>query len=247
MIFYIPGVNGLCKTQGTRQGGKLVSDNFNTDLIEVDNQNVDEQEKTIYQTALKFDEKTIVIGGDHSITFPIAKAFFENNKNENPGLIIFDAHADLMPPMKNPTHEEWLRATIEAGFPAENILLIGARNIDPEEIRYLKQKKIKTISVEEVKKNLGEVIKKIQDFSQDKLLYVSLDIDVFDSSVVSATGYPEKNGLTLEQGMSLLNKVSELNPQIFDLVEVNADKPGIDETVSLSVNILNNFLYPKKH
>jgi len=44
-----------------------------------------------------------------------------------------------MEPMKEPTHEEWLRKIIEDGFPVENILLIGARNLYKSEIEFLKE------------------------------------------------------------------------------------------------------------
>ena len=85
-----------------------------------------------------------------------------------------------MKPTRNPTHEEWLRALIEEGFPAQNILLIGARNIYPEERNFLKEKSIKTININSLLTNLEDATDFIMEFSQGKDLYVSLDIDFID-------------------------------------------------------------------
>ena len=70
------------------------------------------------------DFKVCFVGGDHSITYPLFKAFRE--KNAKPFLIVFDAHADCMPSMKEPTHEEFLRRIIEDGFDPAKVMKIIA-------------------------------------------------------------------------------------------------------------------------
>ena len=137
-IVKVPGINGLGKTNGCEKAGNLILADLNEiysnernvpidvkilDLEEIhlDNSNLVEASKLIYENALKTFKtkpKTIFIGGDHSISYPLTKAFFEDCKSSNkePCLIVFDAHPDCMKPMKEPTHEEWLRALIEDGF-----------------------------------------------------------------------------------------------------------------------------------
>ncbi len=114
--------------------------------VDVDNSDVETAEKVIYAKAREVfvdvgREKTAFIGGDHSISSPIVRAF--NEKFSEAFLIVFDAHADCMPPMKEATHEEWLRAVIESGFNPENVILIGARKIEAEEWRFLIENGVK--------------------------------------------------------------------------------------------------------
>ena len=148
-IVKVPFINGLGKTKGCELAGEAVLNALSEihsneqgkiidvkllDIadIKVDNSNVEESTNKIYEEASRIigrGDKTMFIGGDHSISYSTVKAFFDSVRNEGkkPCLVIFDAHVDLMPPMSEPTHEEWLRALIEdseVNFPAENILLL---------------------------------------------------------------------------------------------------------------------------
>ncbi len=140
MIISVPGINGLGKTKGCRNAPKEILSSFyinseNVKVIELDNSDIERQEHKIYEESkkiidylIKNREKGIFLGGDHSISYPLGKAFIEKSKKglKNPGLIIFDAHYDLMKPLKNPTHEEWLRALIE-NKDFKEVLIVGIR------------------------------------------------------------------------------------------------------------------------
>jgi len=261
-IVKVPGINGLGKTKGCRNAGNEIISKLKSKLntkfldfeeIHVDNNNLEEQETLIYENSLEaFEtkEKTIFLGGDHSISYPLTKAFLnyckQKQNNKQPFLIIFDAHADCMPPMKEPTHEEWLRALIDnQNFPKENILLIGARDIEPEEASYLQKNKIKTISTQQIKSDINSIIQQIIKLIKNKELYISFDIDVLDSSLVKATGYPSPNGLTEEQAITILKEIIKINnPKAFDLVEVNLEKPKqeVEKTLDIAVKVLNLLL-----
>jgi len=264
-IVKVPGINGLGKTKGCRNAGneiisklksKLNTEFLDFEEIHVDNNNLEEQETLIYENSLEaFEtkEKIIFLGGDHSVSYPLTKAFLNYCKqnNKQPFLIIFDAHADCMPPMKEPTHEEWLRALIDnQKFPSQNILLIGARDIEPEEASYLQKNKIKQITVQEIKTDIQKSIQTINNLAKNKELYISFDIDIFDSSLVKATGYPSPNGLTEEQTITILKeiikaiKANKTNLKAFDLVEVNLEKPKqeVEKTLEIASEILNLLL-----
>ena len=145
-VIKVPGINGLGHTIETRNAGNaIIAETGKGNLMDieeshVDNSNLDEQEQLIYKNsldALKDKNKVVFLGGDHSISYSIGKAFKESHGNES-FLIIFDAHPDLMPPMENPTHEEWLRGLIEkTGWKKENIILVGLRKIEQEELLFL--------------------------------------------------------------------------------------------------------------
>ncbi len=225
-IIKVPAINGLGMTKGTELAPDRISPKGET--LSLDNSNIAEQEKIIYKNA---KEKTIFIGGDHSISYPIVKAISE--KQANLKLIVLDAHPDLMPPMENPTHEEWLSAIIGKGLEPKNVLLIGARNIDPAEKEY----PIETIAIGK----LANAKEKIKEFAKDNQVYLSIDIDFFDAEVAPATGYPEKNGASKEQGLQLIKDIVE-NTNIIgaDLVEVNPTKEGAEKTIELAKEILES-------
>jgi len=244
-IIAIPGINNLGKNNGCRDAGKRIFEELNnihssesgiiidSKLIDfeellLDNSNVEEQERKIYEKAKETikNEKIFFLGGDHSISFSIGKAFLDNclENRKIPCLIVFDSHADCMGPMKEPTHEEWLRALIEKGFPKENILLVGARNIYREEIEFLEKNRIKRVSINELQNNLEEVTDMIMEFSLGKELYVSLDIDVLDPVFAPSTGYPEAGGLTTRQLLYILSRINKIKTlKVIDLVEIDSE------------------------
>lgn len=216
MIYGIPGINGLGNTKGVEFAPeKILEEGI---IIELNNENISVQKKEIYDFVSGLEGKNGFIGGDHSISYSLVKAFFEKNKEGK--LLIFDAHPDLMEPMKEPTHEEWLRGIVDdLGIVGKRIMIVGVRrsseNIDKREIEYAKEKEIKIIYSDEFSSRREEVI----EFISEEKIYCSFDVDVFDSSIVNATGYPEQEGPNLE----LLDFLDEIKEKIhwFDLVEYN--------------------------
>ncbi len=237
----VPGVNGLGMTKGVEFSFKHVCKGFAFESVYLDRDNLQMQLNQLYSISKHcFTKgKFFFLGGDHSISYPILKSFFEKYGKDSK-LLVFDAHPDLMEPMQEPTHEEWLRALIELDFPIENILLVGVRrnseNIDKKELAFAKKNKIKIIYPDEFKERKKEIL----DFISSGKVYLSLDIDVFDSSIVSATGYPEKDGLTESQVFSIL-ELAKNKITAGDLVEVNLEK-GPKETNSETLLIARKVL-----
>ena len=264
-VVKIPGISGLGHTKGCEKAGNSVlkaikdihsnekgvpvdSSLFDLEEIHVDNSNVEEANKLIYKNSLemyKEKPKTVFLGGDHSISFSTVKAFLDYCKEQGkePCLIVFDAHADCMEPMKEPTHEEWLRALIEAGFPSENILLVGARNIWKDELTFLKENKIKMMPINSIQENLHEACDTIMEFSNGKELYVSIDIDVIDPVFAPGTGYQELGGLTSREFIYMTQRINKIkNLKAVDIVEINPDKDKDEITVKLGAKILSELI-----
>jgi agmatinase len=256
LLIKVPGLNGLSKTKGSRDAGNAIISSLDSkkpgkiEEIHVDNDNLEEQNRLIYENSLEFlknENKIVFLGGDHSISFSIGKAFLEYCKNEEKEscLIVFDAHADCMKPGKEPTHEEWLRGLVEQGFPAENVLLVGARKTWKEEEEFLKEKKIRQISISNLSNNLEEVTDTIMEFSSGKKLYVSLDIDVVDPAFAPATGYKEVGGLTSSQIIYIISRLSKMkNLKAVDIVEVDVEKDKKHDhiTTKLASKLLGELL-----
>jgi len=262
-IVKVPGINGLGKTKGCEEAGNAILKtlreeiysselgkeiNFDTlDLEEIhlDNSNLDLSNKLIYKNALEVFEsktKTIFLGGDHSISYSLGKAFLEYCKSvgKEPCLIVFDAHPDLMKPLKEPTHEEWLRALIEEGFPPENILLVGIRNSYTDELKFIVERKIRAISINQFLLDIEDSCDILMEFSNGKELYVSLDIDVVDPAFAPSTGYKnEVGGLTSRQLIYLVQRINKVkNLRGVDIVEINSEKDSEGLTVKLGAKIL---------
>lgn len=263
-IVKVPGINGLGKTDGCENAGNVLLESlkaihsneqgipidvnlFDLEEIHLNNSNLEEVEKLIYKNSFKaFEtkEKTVFLGGDHSVSYGIVRSFLDFCQNsesvKEPCLIVFDSHADCMPAMKEPTHEEWLRKIIEDGFPAENILLVGVRNMWKDEIQFLKDKRIRMISVNQLRENLEEMCEVIMEFSSGKELYVSIDIDVVDPVFASATGHQEPGGLTSREMIYLIQRINKIkNLRGLDIVEINPQKDEKGLTVKLGAKILS--------
>lgn len=266
-VVKVPGINGLGKTKGCEKAGNALLKSLNEiysneegkpintkllDLEEIhlDNSNLEITNKLIYKNSLEiFQEKprTIFIGGDHSISYSLTKSFLDYCKQQRkkPYLIVFDAHPDCMEPAhKNyPTHEDWLRSLIESGFPTENILLVGIRNSDQNELIFLKEKRIKMISMNQLLDDLQGTCDSITEFSNGNELYVSLDIDAIDPAFAPGTGYIEPGGLTSRQFIYLIQRINRIkNLKAIDLVEINPDKDVGNITVKLGAKILSELI-----
>ena len=218
LITRVKGINAMGKTSGceeapekilksleeirTNEQGKTIDKRLlDLEEIHIDNSNLEETQKLIFENSKKIfseQDKAIFIGGDHSISFPILQGFKETF--EEPFLIVFDAHADCITSgekIKEPTHEEWLRALIEQGFPPDNIVLVGIRNIWPQEKDFLIKNKIKIISMKELYDDIQGVCDMIMEKSRKSdALYISVDIDCIDPSYAPGTGYLEPGGLS---------------------------------------------------
>ena len=193
------------------------------EFIQVDNDNIQESENILYNSAKEIfskQEKQIFIGGDHSITYPIFKAFQEENKE--PFLIVFDAHADCMPPQQEPTHEEFLRAIIENGFPAQNIILVGARKIEPEEMKFLLENEVKVFTdIFDMEAAADYITEK----ANGKDLYISIDIDALDPAFAPAVNYPEPAGLSSKEFFYIFKSLLRIKSlKTIDIVEAIPEK-----------------------
>jgi len=214
------------------------------EAIVVDNSNVEESGRVIYERAKSiFNEegRCVFVGGDHSISSPIVRAFAE--KFSDAFLIVFDAHADCMPPMREATHEEWLRAVVENGWvKPENIVLIGARKIEGEEWRFLKDRGVKVFSEIYDVEAIGDYV---TEKAMGKDVYVSVDVDVLEPAVAPGVSYAEPNGLSSRELFYLLRRIFCIKSfRALDVVEVDVVKDaGFDyRTVKVAAKIVGEFL-----
>lgn len=275
MVFVVkvPGINGLGKTKGCERAGNSILDCLkeiysneqgkpidikllDLEEIHLDNSNLELTNDLIYKNAFETYEikpRSIFLGGDHSISFSLVHAFLDYCQNQDeikePCLIVFDAHPDCMPVVSGaenfPTHEEWLRGIIEKGFNPKNVLLVGVRNSDPKELDFLKQKGIRVITMNQLSLDIEDTSDIIMEFSKNKELYVSLDIDVVDPAFAPSTGYLETGGLTSRQLIYIFQRINKMkNLRVVDIVEINSEKDKSKDNITckLGAKILSELI-----
>ena len=219
----------LGKNVGCEAGGKAVCDvaGVEYNVAEIPKDDFVEVNKKIERL-----EGDVFVGGDHSITYGLFKGSGADS------LIIFDAHADCVNNFSPPTHEDFVRVLVEEGHvDASNVLIVGLRNVDPIEKKYLADKGIKYVYWGEVGCDLREEIKSfLQDVDR---VYLSVDIDALDGEKYVGTGYPEKGGFELDALLELIKGVVDSKKVVrSDLVEVNPEKDVDGLTVGAGAEML---------
>ena len=177
-----------------------------------------------------------VLGGEHSITYGTYMSFPKET-----GYVVFDAHYDLRDEYADTklSHAAYLRRIVEKRG-AENILHVGARAFVKEELEFLTEHKIKTISDRQIREGKGPQILKEFTSSYDSL-YTSFDLDVLDPAFAPGVGNPEATGMTSRELFDLIYSLENRNISGIDIVELN---PQYDNgsTASLAAKIISTLI-----
>jgi agmatinase len=184
-------------------------------------------QKAIYQNVISMvnSNKFIVgIGGDHSISPAFVKALKE--KYIEVSVIILDAHSDLRESYEgSPLSHACAMARIREYTP--DTLQIGIRSMSVEESKRIEKESLSVITMHEYRNtniDLDELLNSLPD-----PVYLSIDVDVFDWSVIRSTGTPEPGGLMWDEAMILLEKIFMQKKIIgFDLVELAANPNDVN-------------------
>lgn len=159
----------------------------------------------------------VVVGGEHSVSIGSVKAHFTNNKDIT--VLQLDAHSDLREEYGG---SKYNHACVMSRI-AENcpIVQVGIRSMDSSEKASLdKERVFFAESIYRDKNWIKKVISRLSD-----RVYITIDIDVFDPSVVPSTGTPEPGGLLWYDVLLLLKEVFDDKEVIgFDVVELCPDE-----------------------
>jgi len=185
--------------------------------------------KLEYLQLLEKNKFIILIGGEHSVSNGPIQAINEKFTSNQITIVQIDAHFDLRnddsdyndKPHGCYAHSTIMRRTNELGF---KLVQIGIRAYSKDELEYALKNK-NTISFFEW--GNGEelftqpAINKIISSIKTKNVYLSIDVDGFDPSVMPETGTPVAGGLSWDYGVKLINKIfKERNVIGADIVEV---------------------------
>ncbi len=178
----------------------------------------------------ELSKKPIMIGGEHLVSLPVIKKAFE--KYEDLHVIHFDAHTDLREQYlgEELTHSGVFKRVWD--FLGDGrIFQFGIRSGTKEEFYFAKDghvymNKFNFNTLEQIVEKLGK-----------KPVYLSIDLDVLDPSIMPGTGTTEAGGVTFNELIDAIKKVSNLNIIGADIVELSPhyDNSGVSTAVALKV------------
>lgn len=159
-----------------------------------------------------------LFGGEHSISIGSIRAF--KKKYPNLSVLQLDAHSDLRPEYHGSTCNH--ACAVHEASKITNLVQVGIRSMDTVELPFVKEENFFTMYKiradhdwqEKVLSKLGEEV------------YITIDLDCFDPSIMPSTGTPEPGGLYWYDVIGLVKKVFQTKKVVgFDIVEL-APKDG---------------------
>ena len=257
-IFGVPFDSTHSYKPGCRFGPDVIRDAFNNieifqsdfgvDLENVNISDLGNTKHTVVATEMiqvvekitselkKQNKQLIILGGEHLITLASYLSFPKET-----GYVVFDAHYDLREQYADTklSHAAYLRRIVEKRG-AENIVHVGARAFVKEELAFLKENNIATISDKNIRN--GDGIKQLKDtVSTFDSLYVSVDLDVLDPAFAPGVGNPEAVGISSRELYDLIISLQNKKIIAADIVELN---PSFDNgsTASMAAKLISTII-----
>ena len=187
----------------------------------------------------------IVLGGDHSITFPNAGAVADIHGHGEVALIHFDAHADTAETHHGHLvgHGTPMRRLIESGaVPGHRFVQIGLRGYwpPPRIVEWMREQNMRSyLMTDIVERGLRSVVDEAVAYALDgaSKAFISVDIDVVDPGMAPGTGTPEPGGLTSRELLDTVRRIArEFDVVGADVVEVSPPYDGPGEITALLAN-----------
>ena len=209
----------------------------------------------------------IVLGGDHSIAIGtlagVAKHF--HGRQDNVGLIWFDAHADFNTPQSSPSgnvHGMPLAASVGVGperlthfygidpkIKPQNAVLVGVRDIDAQEKELLASSAVRVFTMRDIdERGMRSVVEEAIRIASLHTagLAVSWDMDFLDPAFAPGVGTPVKGGASYREAHLAMEMIADTNRLVsLELVEVNPVLDHMNTTAALGVELIQSALGKK--
>lgn len=206
--------------------------------------------------ALEDGFKPLVLGGDHSIA--LGSVMGVSRVLKKMGLIWIDAHGDFNTQDTTPSgniHGMILAAGLGLGNDvlvniggfspkvlAQNTVLIGARSIDRDEKRLIRESGINVFTMNDIDRyGMRDVVKKaIQLAGEDTVgVHLSFDMDVLDPMLAPGVGTPVRGGITYREAALAMEMLAESSIlRSLEFVEVNPILDRGNETAKVAVGLI---------
>ncbi|MET3574427.1 arginase [Bhargavaea ullalensis] len=200
----------------------------------------------------------LVLGGDHSIAIGTLAGLCEHYSNL--GVIWYDAHTDLNTAETSPSgnihgmplavamglgHEDLTSIGNGPKVKPENIVVIGARSVDPGERELVREKGIKVYTMHEIDRDgmkavMEDAIRYLESRNVDGV-HLSLDLDGLDPLYTPGVGTPVQGGISYREShlaMEMLHSSGKITSAEF--VEVNPILDEHNKTADVAVGLMGS-------
>ena len=215
---------------------------FTENLIDIEALNIEDKGdfeivsyfdiETITKTHLDSGNKILTLGGDHSITFPIVKAYRQQYSKLD--ILHIDAHADLYDTFEgDPYSHACPFARIMEGGLANRLVQVGIRTLTVHQANQAEKYGVEI----HLMKDLN--LKTIPKFENP--VYISLDMDAFDPAYAPGVSHCEPGGLSSRE---VINLIQNIDAEIVgaDIVEYNPENDLRDMTAYLAAKMMKELL-----
>jgi arginase len=205
-------------------------------------------------------DRIIVCGGDHSISTSSVGAINDRliEKKQNLHVVWVDAHADINTfdsSLTGSTHGMPV-AFLTGLCDSPNVLLanklrpnqltyIGLRDVDPAEVRFIKDLGIRFYTARQVKQHgIGRIMEQVQKVVGSDYVHVSMDVDSMDPLYCPSTGTAVAGGLTVDDCLAVINGFDKRLFRSMDVTEFNGligTKQDVDQTVDTVRKLIDAF------
>ena len=184
--------------------------------------------------AMSIGSRLVTIGGDHSVAIGSVAASLLHYPDIK--VVWIDAHGDINTPLTSPSghlHGMPLAALLGlfehsfGGTPLkpENLFIVGVRDLDPFESKFVEQLKIKNVTASDVRRRPLQSLRKLKSWLGDNKtpVHLSFDVDALDPMVAPATGLGVADGLSAAEAQVIVRCVVRAScVRTIDIVEFNS-------------------------
>ena len=203
-------------------------------------------------SALIAQHEMVWLGGDHSITLPLLRAY-RAHYGKPLACIHFDAHCDTwISHFGEPSgHGTWVYEAITEGLVyAKAFVQIGIRSSGERAAReFVSNQGGRIYTARELRGKDGDALNNVIDEVRSRMakagnppLYLTFDIDALDPAFAPGTGTPEVGGLTTSQAMTLLEAWHDLNWVGMDCTEVSPPYDHAELTANAAATLVWTWL-----
>ncbi len=220
--------------------------------------------QTQVERALKIADFPLILGGDHSLAIGSVSSIanYYRQRQERIGVIWVDAHTDMNTPETTPSgnihgmpvsvllgYGDTRLTQLNGNSPSlhpENVTIIGARDVDPEEKDLIRELNVRVITMSEIDERgisacIDEAIARASEGTAG--FHLSFDLDSIDPWEAPGVGTPVEGGLTYREAHLICEKIARSNKMLsMEMVELNPVLDAQNRTAELAVSLIESAL-----
>lgn len=182
----------------------------------LENSSPEEMVEAVYAQTKKHITKNkfvTLIGGEHSVSIGSIRAFNEGFHNLT--VVQLDAHADLRKEYEGSTCNH--ACAMHEASKNTNLIQVGIRSMDSSEVKWMNKEQ--TFFAHEIREEAYWGDAAVELMTEN--VFITIDLDCFDPSIMPSTGTPEPGGLLWYETLDFLKQIfKEKNVVGFDIVEL---------------------------